>query len=74
MRQKGGAILSILALLSWLSAVSCAVLNPFLGHPIPLEAIIGLVIASAAMSLLSVPKSFSREKKTTVNGPTPHRA
>lgn len=72
--QKGGAVLSILALLSWLSAVSCAVMNPFVGHLIPLEAIIGLVIASAAMSLLSVPKTLSQEKKSSVTGPTPHRA
>lgn len=54
--NDGGAWLSVLGLVSWLCAMLMAVAGPLLNIEIPALLIVGTVLISAVLSLLSLPR------------------
>lgn len=54
--DRAGTLLSVAGLLAWLSAMMLAIAGPLLGIHIPPLLIVGMVVFSAAFSVLSLPK------------------
>lgn len=55
-QDRTGTLLSIAGLLAWLSAMLLAIAGPLLGIAVPPLVIVGMVVFSAAFSVLSLPK------------------
>jgi putative exporter of polyketide antibiotics len=54
--DKTGTLLSVAGLLAWLSAMLLAIASPLLGLAVPPIVIVGMIVFSAAFSVLSLPK------------------
>jgi hypothetical protein len=54
--DRAGTLLSIAALVAWLSAMLLAIAGPLLGLDVPPLLIVGMVVFSGAFSVLSLPK------------------
>jgi hypothetical protein len=54
--DKTGTLLSVAGLLAWLSAMLLAIAGPLLGLAVPPIVIVGMIVFSAAFSVLSLPK------------------
>lgn len=55
-QDKTGTFLSVAGLLAWLSAMLLAIAGPLLGLAVPPLVIVGIIVFSAAFSVLSLPK------------------
>jgi len=54
--DRAGTMLSVAALVAWLSAMLLAVAGPLLGLDVPPLVIVGMVVFSGAFSVMSLPK------------------
>jgi len=54
--DKTGTLLSVAGLLAWLSAMLLAIAGPLLGLAVPPLVIVGIIVFSAAFSVLSLPR------------------
>jgi len=54
--DRAGTMLSVAALVAWLSAMLLAIAGPLLGLDIPPLLIVGMVVFSGAFSVMSLPK------------------
>jgi hypothetical protein len=61
--DRAGTLLSIAGLVAWLSAMMLAIAGPLLGLNVPPMLIVGMVIFSAAFSLLSLPRLIGLGKR-----------
>lgn len=62
--DRAGTLLSVAGLIAWLSAMMMAVAGPLLGLHIPPLLIVGMVVFSAAFSVLSLPKLIGLGKRS----------
>ena len=61
--DRTGTLLSIAGLLAWLSAMLLAVAGAIFGLDVPPLLIVGMVVFSAAFSVLSMPKLIGLGKR-----------
>lgn len=54
--DRTGTLLSVAGLMAWLTAMLLAIAGPLLGLAVPPLVIVGIVVFSAAFSVLSLPK------------------
>lgn len=54
--DRKGTVLSVAGLVAWLSAMILAIAGPLLGLAVPPLVIVGMIVFSAAFSVLSLPK------------------
>ena len=54
--DRTGTLLSVAGLMAWLSAMILAIASPLLGLAISPMIIVGMIVFSAAFSVLSLPK------------------
>lgn len=54
--DRAGTMLSVAALVAWLSAMLLAIAGPLLGLDVPPLLIVGMVVFSGAFSVMSLPK------------------
>ena len=54
--DRTGTLLSVVALIAWLSAMLLAIAGPILGIAIPPLLIVAIVVVSGAFSVLSLPR------------------
>ena len=55
-QDKTGTFLSVAGLVAWLSAMLLAIAGPLFGLAVPPLVIVGMIVFSAAFSVLSLPK------------------
>ena len=60
--DRTGTLLSVAGLLAWLSAMMLAIAGPLLGLAVPPLVIVGMIVFSAAFSVLSLPKLIGVDK------------
>ena len=61
--ERAGTLLSVAGLVAWLSAMLLAIAGPLLGVSVPPLLIVGMVVFSAAFSVLSLPKLIGLGKR-----------
>lgn len=66
--DRTGTLLSVAGLIAWLSAMMLAVAGPLLGMHVPPLLIVGMVVFSAAFSVLSLPKLIGLGKREQGSG------
>ena len=63
--DRTGTLLSVVGLVSWLSAMMLAIAGPLLGINVPPLLIVGMVVFSGAFSVLSLPRLVGVGKDDT---------
>lgn len=66
--DRAGTFLSIAGLVAWLSAMLLAIAGPILGIHVPALLIVGMVVFSAAFSVLSLPRLIGLGKRDEQQG------
>lgn len=61
--DRAGTLLSVVGLVAWLSAMLMAIAGPILGIDVPAALIIGMVVVSGALSVLSLPRLIGLGKR-----------
>jgi hypothetical protein len=69
--DRAGTLLSVAGLVAWLSAMLLAIAGPLLGVSVPPLLIVGMVVFSAAFSVLSLPKLIGLGKNKDRDPGTP---
>ena len=67
--NRTGTLLSVAGLLAWLSAMLLAIAGPLLGLAVPPLVIVGMIVFSAAFSVLSLPRLIGVDKRGSTSGP-----
>lgn len=67
--DRTGTLLSVVGLMTWLMAMILAIASPLLGLAIPPIVIVGIIVFSAAFSVLSLPKLIGLGKQDRASEP-----
>ena len=60
--KRTSVLLSAAGLVTWLTALALAVAGPLLGFEIPTPYLLGVIVFSAAFSVLSLPRLIEMER------------
>lgn len=63
--RRAGILLSVAGLVTWLAALLLVVAGPLLGFEIPAHYLVGIIVVSAAFSVVSLPRliEMGREER-----------